>query len=366
MTFHISPADRRAMLRRLWIVWGVTFVISLALWAKEGFGWQTLVRQSIYAYSISTLIWFFTDVGKEVIFYRTGKRWPMGWHRAMFLTFSIVAGYTLGTLIGDWYAGWSTWELLSHDVGRFSGFVLMTIVISIGFIGYFYQKEQLAKVQRQAAESQLKLLESQLEPHMLFNTLANLRVLISTDPERATTMLDHMVAYLRATLGGSRAVMHPLSMEFDRLRDYLELMAVRMGLRLSYTLDLPLALANHPVPPLLLQPLVENAIKHGLEPKVEGGSIKVAARLEGGNIVLEVCDTGVGGVGGTAGIDDAPRHTNDASMPETKGFGLAQVAERLATTYGPSSALVFIADVAYKTKATVVFPYKTHTNEIDK
>ena len=345
MTFQISPTNKRAMLNRLSIVWGFAVVISLALWGKAGFGLDNLIRQSIYAFSISTLIWFFIDMSMQVYIHKTGKRWPMGWPRVMILTLGISAGYILGTLIGDWYAGWSTWELMSHDVGRFTGFVLMSIAISIGFSGYFYQKEQIANAQRQAAESQLKLLESQLEPHMLFNTLANLRVLISTDPERATTMLDHMVAYLRATLDGSRAVMHPLSLEFERLRDYLALMTIRMGTRLSYTLDLPPELANHPVPTLLLQPLVENAIKHGLEPQVEGGSIKVAARLEGNNLVLEVRDTGVGG---------AP--TSGAT--ESKGFGLSQVAERLATTYGVSANITFVADEAYKTSARVVFPYQ--------
>ena len=339
------------MLNRLLIVWSFAFVISLALWGKEGFGWQNLIRQSIYAYAISTLIWLFTDVGKQLYLYKTGKRWPTGWQRVVFLTFSISTGYVLGTLIGDWYAGWSTWGLLSQDAGRLAGMVLMSVAISLGFIGYFYQKEQLAKVQRQAAESQLKLLESQLEPHMLFNTLANLRALIGTDPERATEMLDHMVAFLRATLGGSRAAMHPLSMEFDRLRDYLELMTVRMGPRLSYTLDLPPELANHPVPPLLLQPLVENAIKHGLEPKVEGGSIKVAARLEGDKVVLEVSDTGVGGMGGVGGVT--------LSETQGKGFGLSQVAERLATTYGALSTIHFVANKAYSTSARVIFPYQT-------
>jgi hypothetical protein len=90
-------------------------------------------------------------------------------------------------------------------------------------------------------------------------------------------MLDHLIAYLRATLGASRATLHPLADEFARLRDYLELMAVRMGPRLAYTLDLPEALREVPVPPLLLQPLVENAIRHGLEPQVAGGHITVRA-----------------------------------------------------------------------------------------
>ncbi len=159
--------------------------------------------------------------------------------------------------------------------------------LAAGGFGTYYltSREQLAKTklaheeaQRHAAEAQLKLLQTQLEPHMLFNTLANLRVLIGTNPALATDMLDRMVAYLRATLSASRASNHALQLEFDRLRDYLELMTVRMGPRLGYELDLPADLANLSVPALLLQPLVENSIKHGLEPKVEGGTITVRAR----------------------------------------------------------------------------------------
>lgn len=136
----------------------------------------------------------------------------------------------------------------------------------------------MGEVQRHAQEARLKLLETQLEPHMLFNTLANLRALIAVDAERAQQMLDPVIAYLRATLHASRAATHPLQAEFDRLRDYLKLMAIRMGPRLAYALELPPALAAAPVPVLLLQPLVENSIKHGLEPKVQGGRITVRAQ----------------------------------------------------------------------------------------
>ena len=129
---------------------------------------------------------------------------------------------------------------------------------------------------------------------MLFNTLANLRVLIGLDAPRAQAMLDHLNAYLRATLGASRAPWHPLSAEFDRLADYLALMAVRMGPRLQVVLDLPDELRRLPLPPLLLQPLVENAIKHGLEPKVAGGRIEVGARRDGDMLELSVRDSGVG------------------------------------------------------------------------
>ncbi len=151
-----------------------------------------------------------------------------------------------------------------------------------------------ATAQRQAAEHQLRLLQSQLEPHMLFNTLANLRVLIGIDPPRAQAMLDRLIAFLRATLAASRAGTHSLADEFARLDDYLALMAMRMGARLQPVLTLPPALAALPVPPLLLQPLVENSIRHGLEPKVEGGRIEVSAALEGGQLLLTVLDSGVG------------------------------------------------------------------------
>ncbi|MCY1217843.1 Sensor histidine kinase BtsS [compost metagenome] len=129
------------------------------------------------------------------------------------------------------------------------------------------------------------------------------------------------------TLSGSRALSHPLSAEFDRLGDYLELMSVRMGERLRYTLDLPDELRDTPVPPLLLQPLVENSIRHGLEPQVEGGEIAVRARREAGELVIEVSDTGVG-------LDAAPPQPS-----EDGGFGLEQVRERLATVYGEQGRL---------------------------
>ena len=202
-----------------------------------------------------------------------------------------------------------------------------------------------------ASESRLKLLETQLEPHMLFNTLANLRVLIGTDPARAQHMLDRMIAYLRATLSASRTTQHPLALEFERLRDYLELMAVRMGPRLAYSLDLPDALRDVPVPPLLLQPLVENAIRHGLEPQVEGGHITVRASTQaspqGLLLVIEVQDTGAG----------LPA-TLPAPSPG-QSFGLAQVRERLATLHGAAGALELIAVQPSGTSATVTFPLKS-------
>jgi sensor histidine kinase YesM len=169
---------------------------------------------------------------------------------------------------------------------------------------------------------------------MLFNTLANLRVLIGTDPARAQAMLDQLIAFLRATLAGSRAAQHPLRAEFARLADYLALMQVRMGARLGTRFELPEALAELPVPPLLLQPLVENCIKHALEPAVAGGRIDISAAREAGALVLRVRDTG-------AGLSGAATADTGLSGAATAGtaFGLAQVRERLAALYGTRASL---------------------------
>lgn len=330
--------------RGLHTVW-FCFLIAGAITAATP---QPFRVNLVYSELIGLSIWFLIDAGRHLI---APNGWPSPGKLSAWTLVSALTGYVIGSALGDWILGMPLLHGFRLHTKEVTAYLLISIASAVFGTFVFASREKLGKAQeaaltaqRQAAESQLKLLESQLEPHMLFNTLANLRALIGTDPARATEMLDHMVAYLRATLGGSRTAMHPLSLEFDRLRDYLELMTVRMGPRLTYTLDLPPELAHHPVPPLLLQPLVENAIKHGLEPKVEGGSIKVQARLEGDKVVLEVSDTGVGGV---------------ATLRETQGqgFGLSQVAERLATTYGSLSAIYFVANEAYSTSARVVFPY---------
>jgi signal transduction histidine kinase len=344
------PADCRiSVVRRAAVVWGVAAVIAVL---------QTLARPQehsfdkslVYSYAISTCIWFLSDPMRITL-----RRWlqttpPYYWsfsvRGVVYLLTSIVLGYAAGTLVGDAYSGQSTWALMAVSPQRFWSFGLTSIGISCGFLFYFYQREKGLELERQATEARLKLLESQLEPHMLFNTLANLRALIATDPNRAIGMLDRLNNYLRATLSASRATTHTLEQEFARLRDYLELMAVRMGPRLQYTLDLPEDLRQQKMPALLLQPLVENAIAHGLEPKVEGGSIAVHASHTAGTLTLEVVDTGMG--------FDASTLSHPAT-PD-RGYGLSHVRERLHTLYGDAGALNFIAGDASGTRARITFP----------
>ncbi len=289
-----------------------------------------------YSILIGFFTWAFIDLGRHLFASSTETGWPQGLAGVALVAGSIIAGYFLGTALADLACRSFGWYVGGPPVDRGANLrqsILITALAGIAGSFYFYAINKSAYLERKmvearhhASEARLKLLETQLEPHMLFNTLANLRVLIGTDAARAQTMLDHMIAYLRATLNASRASAHPLQAEFDRLRDYLELMSIRMGARLRYTLDLPDALVAQRVPALLLQPLVENSIKHGLEPKVDGGSIHVSARMDGAQLVLEVTDTGVG--------------LADAAAAPT-GFGLAQVRERLANVYGDSATMDF-------------------------
>ncbi|MBE7368579.1 sensor histidine kinase [Ramlibacter pallidus] len=293
----------------------------------------------LVAYSLFTgcTIWAVIDLGRHLLPTASETGWPAGWQGGMLVVGGIVTGFLVGNIGGD--AVMRSLGLIpagsSSSGTHLRSGLLITLLAGIAGSYWFYSRNKSAylerrigEAERHAGEARLKLLESQLEPHMLFNTLANLRALIAVDPGRAQQMLDHMIAYLRATLDASRATTHPLQLEFDRLRDYLELMAIRMGPRLRSTIELPAELAGLRVPTLLLQPVVENSILHGLEPKVEGGQVTVRAARDGDRLLLEVTDTGVGDAAGSAG----------------KGFGLVQIRERLATLYAGRAVIDFTRD----------------------
>ena len=338
-----------AVFKRAGIVWAVAFVIALFQWSVGPHN-PALDNSLVYSYAISTSIWFFTDplriAMRSWLNISAPNYWVYSGRMVVYVLVGIVLGYAMGTSVGDAYSGRSTWELITLSPQRFWGFLLSSLGVSFGFLYYFYQREKSLDLQRQATEARLRLLESQLEPHMLFNTLANLRALISTDPDRAVAMLDRLNDFLRATLKASRldatAGHHTLTDEFARLRDYLELMAVRMGPRLRYTLDLPDALSRQSVPPLLLQPLVENCIRHGLEPSREGGEIRVSARRGAGGLELEVSDTGVG-----------------CEAEPAAGFGMSQVRERLATAFAGQARMQWHSQPGGGTRALITLPLQT-------
>ena len=290
----------------------------------------------VYAEAIGLSIWLLIEFGRHVTPRRTNG-WPRGWRGVALVAAGCALGYVIGTTIADTLFGISSWrDTLRHPSALLSDFGPTATFCTI-VAGWFWSRgqarahrAQIAAATHAATLARLHLLQSQLEPHMLFNTLANLRALIAADPQRAQDMLDHLIAFLRATLNASRQATHPLADEFARIDDYLALMKVRMGDRLRAETVLPPELAAIAVPPLLLQPLVENAIKHGLEPQRGAGDLRVSAAIDGTTLVLCVADSG-------RGLDAAEAARAREPGEPGSGFGVAQVRERLHTLHGDAA-----------------------------
>jgi len=270
------------------------------------------------------------------------------WKRMLIaVPIAVVGGYLSGQALSMRILFGPDFNVAPTGAQNTLGYLLLSLAVGAATTYYFMSRERLAQEIRradvashQATEARLRLLESQLEPHMLFNTLSNLRVLMGIDAVRAQTMLDHMTDYLRATLRASQASTHPLATEYARLNDYLELIALRMGPRLQFELNLPEELATIPVPALLLQPLVENSIRHGLEPTVAGGHVRVSACKDGSQLHINVHDNGVG--------------FNPADNEQ--GYGLQHIRERLQTLYGNHAGLSFELPAGGGTLAHITLP----------
>lgn len=341
------------------LAFNTLIALGLTLAGSHTLGLNMLYSQAIGC-SISALI----GLGVRVLIndWRTQAR-----RLVLIVPVAVLLGTLMGSGLADTLSNQRSLSLWATLPRQFWGTLVLSLVASAVMTYFFVSRAQLAAereaakaAQQQAAEARLKLLESQLEPHMLFNTLANLRVLIALDPQQAQAMLDHLIAYLRSTLSASRASEHTVAQEFERLHDYLSLMAVRMGPRLRFSFDLPPNLASCAVPALLLQPLVENAIRHGLEPQVQGGHVQVRAQRLGQHLRLTVVDDGVG-----PGLHwDALAHLGDggathaASLDDSGGFGLQQVRQRLHALYGDQAALEIVAASPTGTRASVQFPLK--------
>lgn len=196
-------------------------------------------------------------------------------------------------------------------------------------------------LKRQLAEAELKMMQAQVEPHFLFNTLASVDYLIETDPPRASQMQKNLIAYLRAALPEMREGSTTLGKEVALCRAYLEILKVRMDERLQTAINVPQGLLNAQFPPMMLQSLVENSIKHGLEPKPEGGSVTIAADVANGRLRVRVADTGLGFTHGAA-----------------SGVGLSNIRERLKQLYRGDASFVVEANAHGGTIATIEVPYR--------
>jgi hypothetical protein len=303
----------------------IALIITYVLRVNSSFVTNLLVSMCIGILAVT-----FVDGGR-LLLWGLGK--PPKIPFILLVMAALPAAQQLGHVIASRLSGIPVNNFIKAHHQNPTGYIVVTLLISL-FITWFFwnrstlahltaeaeaEKARAAAVEKQAVQAQLQLLQAQIEPHMLFNTLANLQGLIAVDPPRAQQMLDQLILYLRATLSSSRAEQTTLGQEFALMEAYLGLMKVRLGGRLSYALHLPDALRDRTLPPMLLQPLVENAIKHGIEPKIEGGHIDVQAIMENAALILTVRDTGLGlrGAGTTSGTR----------------VGMANLHERLQALY---------------------------------
>jgi sensor histidine kinase YesM len=250
---------------------------------------------------------------------------------------------------GPWWAHWAT---IGWGFGvAFHG---LSVFADGTFFGAAWEEKKVAELmaaenlkvvssEKQLVQAQMRMLQAQIEPHFLFNTLANIQSLIAKSPDRATLMMDNFIAYLRQSLTASRSHTGTVQQEIDLIRHYLDLIKIRMAERLDFAIDIDPALSQHALPPMLLQPLVENAIKHGLEPKEDGGRIVIRAKQmdSGARIEFSVTDNGLG-------------FSSNADSAGT-GLGLSNLRERLKVLYD-GAATIEITDAHPGTSVLITIP----------
>ncbi len=200
-------------------------------------------------------------------------------------------------------------------------------------------------VQRQLTETRLRLLQAQIEPHFLFNTLASAQQLSQKGAPDAAKLIGHLVRFLRMSIPSMREDRGALKRELEQVAAYLSIMQTRMGERLTFAVHADPEVADFELPPALVMTLVENAIKHGVEPAASGGRVDVRAVLAGNSVVISVCDTGVG-------------LTSMESSETGGGLGLSNIAQRLQATYGADAHVKLTQNTPHGCIATLTIPRK--------
>ena len=264
---------------------------------------------------------------------------------------AMIVGSLIGALLGSIATGIHPSIFLQY------GFAIRPVILGLLFgsiISYFFisretisatktlvQEEKIKRLtsEKKAVESNLRLLQAQIEPHFLFNTLSNVLSLLETDLDKGKCMLEDLIHYLRTALSKTRGDTTTIGQEMEMIRAYMNIFKVRMGERLRYNIDVPDKINDIPFPPMLIQPLVENAIKHGLEPKIEGGEVFIHGEKNEEILRLEIADTGVG-------------FYEDGNF----GTGLSNIRERLISLYGDKGRLILEENRPYGLKAIIEVP----------
>jgi sensor histidine kinase YesM len=270
------------------------------------------------------------------------------------VTMAIITGTAVGWTVGSIAAG----TMLSESMLEKHFIPVMILGIMFGsIISYFFssrerisrsegliQEERIKRLakEKEMAETNLRFLQAQIEPHFLFNTLSNILSLLDADLEKGKSMLADFIRYLRTALPRTRGETTTIGQEMEMLQAYLNIFKVRMGDRLRYRLEIPESMKDLAFPPMLVQPLVENAIRHGLEPKIGGGELVIRGQSEQDVIRLEVSDTGLG-------LDEHG----------SRGIGISNIGERLQSLYGNKGRLILEENTPSGLKATIEVPHDT-------
>jgi sensor histidine kinase YesM len=270
------------------------------------------------------------------------------------VAFCVIAGMLIGTGI---VRGVNPLNFLSHS-SALMALLPFALLVSVLMFAIFVngerrietetlaarQSEQLASAAQLLAEAKLSALQAQIEPHFLYNTLANVVGLIDTQPAQARHMLERFIDFLRASLAASRAGSATLGAELDMIAAYLDVLAVRMGDRLRYRIEVADECRDIAIAPMLIQPIIENAVAHGLEPKVEGGEIVVRAFLQGAQLCIEISDTG-------AGLSGAP-------PKQGGGVGLSNLRARLRSLYDGAAQVQLLENQPCGITVRLMLPLK--------
>jgi signal transduction histidine kinase len=320
----------------------------------------------ICAASVGAVVWLFLNTYLDllvtalcvgytsmILFTIAGNVRRAGAPREVVQMLAVVVGSVLGTILSGIVKGRTFSSMFSE---RLSG-VAISMGLGIGFgcvvVATIILREKNARdqarihraeserhqLEKNVLEARLQLMQAQVEPHFLFNTLANVQHLVETDPAAATRMLDSLIHYLRAALPQMREGTTNLGRELDMARAFLEIQRVRMGSRLDFEIQVPEPLKGHAFPPMMLISLVENAVKHGVDPCCESGSIIIRAEETEGRLKVSVSDTGEGIVPKKGG-----------------GVGLTNIRERLKALYGASARLVLEENAPRGVVASIEVP----------
>jgi len=325
-------------------IWGMTIGAVMAM-VQAALTGNIHVADAVVPVIVIGNIVGFTIHGGLFVLGRLLRGWPnrqAGTLRALFYVAVVALLFIVGLALGNAILrGRNPWHYVTHyrDLAHVAPFafgisVLLLIMTTVGQrraeaeVLKLRQREDMAATAQLLAEAKLRALQAQIEPHFLYNTLANVLGLIDTQPAQARHMLERFIDFLRASLHASRAASATVGAELDLAAAYLDVLAVRMGKRLQYRIEADAAARASGIAPMLIQPLVENAVMHGLEPKIEGGTIVLRAHSIGAALAIEIVDDGVG-------IGNAPARSSG-------GVGMANVKARALSVHGDGAQLQLI------------------------